>query len=78
MGRELASDFLPSSGTSVQVRQGLVRPRWAHLARGLLSTDRVLRRARVWQPLLQGLLTEMSHRCYPMVAGTLTLESDEP
>lgn len=45
-GLELASDFL-LSGASVQVRKELVRPRWAHLARGWLPTRQVLRRARV-------------------------------
>lgn len=38
MGRELTSDFLSSSGISVQTRQGPVRPRWVQPARGLLCT----------------------------------------
>lgn len=42
MGLELTSDFLPSSGTSVQVRWGLVRSRCAHLATGMLSSGQGL------------------------------------
>lgn len=81
MALELTSDFLPSSGTSVQVRWGLVRSRWAHLAIGMLSSGQGLEEGKGLDMHFQRVLTELSFsRDTDTIPQwqVLTLESNEP